>query len=155
MRPAACQRPCQLHRAHAACAAPCWRVWVVHSGPHCPALCARAADAVRPVGEDERRERWSFALASALGMSPGQQQQLLYSQVGGRPLCRAGHCLLTACCLSMPMCARVCEGAQVCAAPGPTPMCSLQSTAERLHAVEQVLLEWRGHLAACSSLHNL
>jgi hypothetical protein len=66
-------------------------------------------DALRPVAEDERRERFSFALASALGLSTQAQQSLLYSQ----------------------------------------------STAERLHAAEQVLLEWRSHLAACKSLHDL
>lgn len=36
------------------------------------------------------------------------------------------------------------------------PLCPvLQSTAERLHAAEEVLLQWRGHLAACKSLHDL
>ncbi|KAI7837942.1 hypothetical protein COHA_008248 [Chlorella ohadii] len=66
-------------------------------------------DALRPVAEDERRERFSFALASALGLSAQAQQNLLYSQ----------------------------------------------STAERLHAAEEVLLEWRSRLAACKSLHDL
>lgn len=36
------------------------------------------------MAEDERRERFSFALASALGLSTQAQQSLLYSQASVR-----------------------------------------------------------------------
>ncbi len=53
-----------------------------------------AADALRPVAEDERRERFSFALASALGLSAQAQQNLLYSQASCRGLYQAQWLLL-------------------------------------------------------------
>lgn len=44
----------------------------------------RRADMAREVGEDERRERFSFALARTLDLGPERLQELMYSQVGGR-----------------------------------------------------------------------
>ena len=66
---------------------------------NCPTCCPRGppalacADALRQATEDERRERFSFALARTLDMGPERLQQLLYSRSTGERL-RAAEALV-------------------------------------------------------------
>lgn len=112
----------------------------------------KRADALRQVGEDERRERFSFALARTLDLGPEGLQQLLYTQVG------AGMC----CCLLGWAASRAAWGTGgarcgVGLLQRPltfrTPLL-LQSTAERLRAAEALILEGRNYLAARSTLRD-
>jgi hypothetical protein len=73
-----------------------WQCWSCSWGCVLPSsghiTCARApADALRRVSEDERRERFSFALARKLDLGQEELQQLMYSQVRAvlhDPYCR-------------------------------------------------------------------
>lgn len=103
-------------------------------------------DALRQVGEDERRERFSFALARTLDLGPEKLQQLLYTQVGAGWL-GAGW-------LGAGWWRRLRCGATRALTALPRRLRRAQSTAERLRAAEALILEGRNYLAARSTLRD-
>ena len=123
------------------------------------------ADALRPVGDAERRERFSFALARTLDFGPERLQQLMYSQVcwawlkaGPTSGADAGAVLASRRGAAIPGGAAL----QAAGKGGPCQLTPrllparrcLQSTAERLRAAEELVLEGRAWLAARSTLRD-
>ena len=137
---------------------------------HChlyPASTATAlpspADALREVGEAERRERFSFALARTLDVGQPRLQQLLYSQVCGEGGWAGIHSAAQApCCYSLVWLSFRLRQHMPNQSRGPLllpplrlPPLPLQDTAERLRAAEQQILEGRSYLAARSTLRDM
>lgn len=119
------------------------------------------ADALKPTMADhERAERFSFALARSLDFTPECLQQLMYTQAGSAGRLALGHLLVVEYLLVGGWsCSSGSSAAAVADSPGwpfsPFPQCCLpQSTAERLRAAEELVMEGRAYLAARSTLKD-